>query len=221
MAKLQYLEDKRKEEPARTAADREEEKEERGVQGSESRRGEGEGRVRMMEERRVEIIRTHREAGVGEEVLHVQGEKGEVFDESPEPKGRGEAEGGQKHRERTVATTSPESQKHLKSVEDNTVTTTLHLPVHPPLDHDVEILTKHLLEAQEEADRQTLVIQDLRSKLAEQSKKTWEAEQKLVVLEAEMQRLKKATESLGEARRQIEVWLEGRREMLRWWMFRF
>ncbi|XP_029021047.1 coiled-coil domain containing 88A [Betta splendens] len=209
VTKLQCLEDKRKDEPARTPH-REEEKEERGVQGSESRRGEGEGRVRMMEERRVEIIRTQREAGVGEEVLHVQGEKGEVCDEMMEPKRRGEAEGGQQHREKqekepTAAPTSPETPKHLKSPDDNTVTTAAHPDVHPPSDLNAEILTKHLQEAQDEADRQEAVIQDLRSRLAEQSRKSWEAEQTLVVLEAEMQRLRKASESLGEARRQIEV----------------
>lgn len=213
VTKLQHLEDKMKEELVRKP-DREGEKEERGVQGSESCRGEGEGRVRMMEERerRVEIIRTQREAGVGEEVLHVQGDKGELCDEKMEPKSRGEAEGGQKDREKrekekTAATTSPETQKHPKSVEDNTVTTTAHLTICPPLGPDVELLTNRLQEAQEEADRHAIVVQDLRSKLAEQSRKTWEAEQKLVVLEAEMQRLKKAAESLGEARRQIEVWM--------------
>ena len=77
----------------------------------------------------------------------------------------------------------------------------------------MELLTTQLQEAQEEADRQATVAQDLRSKLGEQSKKTWEAEQRLVVLEAELQHLKKAAESLGEARRQIEVcmygWIEG------------
>ncbi|KAK1904507.1 Protein Daple [Dissostichus eleginoides] len=62
-----------------------------------------------------------------------------------------------------------------------------------------------LLEAQEEAERQAMVAQDLRSNLGEQSRRSWEAEQRLVVLEAELQRLKRAAESLGDARRQIEV----------------
>lgn len=211
VTRLQHLEDKRKEEGVRKP-DREDKKGERGVQGSESCRGEGEGRVRMMEERerRVEIIRTQRESGVGEEVFRVQGGKGEQCDVEMEPKRRGEAEGGQKERgkrekEHTAATTSSETQKHQKSVDDNTVT----IPAHQAeLGPDVELLTKQLQEAQEETDRQATVAQDLRSKLTEQSRKTWEAEQRLVVLEAELQRLKKAAESLGEARRQIEVRVE-------------
>lgn len=219
MTRLQHLEDKRKEEGVRKP-DREDEKGERGVQGSESCRGEGEGRVKMMEERerRVEIIRTQREAGVGEEVLRVQGGKGEPCDVEMEPKRRGEAEGGQKDREKqekehTAATTSSETQNHQKSVDDNTVTIPAHQAVLGP---DVELLTKQLQEALEEADRQAVVAQDLRSKLAEQSRKTWEAEQRLVVLEAELQPLKKAAESLGEARRQIEVRVDEWKESRRW-----
>lgn len=216
VTKLQHPEDETKEERVRKP-DREEEEEkdevERGVQGSESRRGEGEGRVRMMEqrERRGEIIGTHREAGVGEEVLHLQGVKGEPCDE--ESKRRGEAEGGQKDKERkekergvkkepTEVTTSPEIQDHPNSVEEDTAA---DQAVCSQSRTDVEPLTLRLQEAQEEADRQAMVAQDLRSKLGEQSKKTWEAEQRLVVLEAELHHLKKAAESLGEARRQIEV----------------
>uniref|UniRef100_A0A3Q1HI90 Coiled-coil domain containing 88B n=1 Tax=Acanthochromis polyacanthus TaxID=80966 RepID=A0A3Q1HI90_9TELE len=160
-------------------------------------------------EKRAEIIGTQREAGVGEEILHVLGRKGEACDEQIQTKRRGEAEGGQKEREKqekvsepekdqTAATTSSEIQ-----VEDRTT------PSHPAVGSlsgpDVELLTKQLQEAQEEADRQVMVAQDLRSKLGEQSRKTWEAEQRLVLLEAELQRLKKAAESLVEARRQIEV----------------
>ncbi|XP_030253023.1 coiled-coil domain containing 88A [Sparus aurata] len=216
VTKLQHPEDETKEERVRKP-DREEEEEkdevERGVQGSESCRGEGEGRVRMMEqrERRGEIIGTHREAGVGEEVLHLQGVKGEPCDE--ESKRRGEAEGGQKDKERkekergvkkepTEVTTSPEIQDHPNSVEEDTAA---DQAVCSQSRTDVEPLTLRLQEAQEEADRQAMVAQDLRSKLGEQSKKTWEAEQRLVVLEAELQHLKKAAESLGEARRQIEA----------------
>lgn len=212
VSKLQHPEDKTKEERVRKP-DREDDEVERGVQGSESHRGEGEGRVRMMEqrERRGEIIGTRREAGVGEEVLHLQGEKGEPCDE--ESKRRGEAEGGQKDKERkekergvkkepTEVTASPEIQDHPKSVEEETAA---DQAVCSQSCTDVEPLTLRLQEAQEEADRQAMVAQDLRSKLGEQSKKTWEAEQRLVVLEAELQHLKKAAESLGEARRQIEV----------------
>ncbi|KAK2849021.1 hypothetical protein Q5P01_008855 [Channa striata] len=215
VTKLQDIEDKNKEV---RKLDRVNEKEERGVQGSESCRGEGEGRVRFLEEkeRRVEIIRTQREAGVGEEVLHVHGGRSEECHKEIEPKRRGEAEGGQKDREKqeqqhdlqkeqTEATTISVIQNHPKSREDNTVTTGAHQAVCSPSGPDVELLTNQLQEVQEEADRQTTVAQDLRSKLSEQIRKTWEAEQRLVVLEAELQRLKKAAEGLGEARRQIEV----------------
>ncbi|XP_051276442.1 coiled-coil domain containing 88A [Dicentrarchus labrax] len=222
VTKLQDLEDKRKEEREKKPDREEKEKEEkveRGVQGSESCRGEGEGRVRMMEERerRGEIIGTHREAGVGEEILHVRGGKEEPCDEEVESKRRGEAEGGQKEREKqakergikkeqTTVTTNLEIQKHPNSVEDKTETTaTDQAAVCSLSGPDVDLLTNRLLEAQEEADRRAMVAQDLRTKLGEQSKKTWEAEQRLVVLEAELQHLKKAAESLGDARRQIEA----------------
>ncbi|KAG8003976.1 Girdin, partial [Nibea albiflora] len=210
VTKLQHLEDKRKEEEVEKP-NKEEGKVERGVQGSEFCRGEGEGRVRMMEERerRGEIVGTHREAGVGEEILHVQGGKGEPYDEEGESKRRGEAEGGQKDREKqesgpkeeqNAVTTNSEIQKQPNIIEDNTDQAVHSLP-----GPDVELLTNRLQEAQEEADKQAVVAQDLRTKLGEQSKKTWEAEQRLVVVEAELQHLKKAAESLGEARRQIEA----------------
>lgn len=227
MTKLQHLEDKRKEEGVKKPDREEEEKVERGVQGSESFRGEGEGRVRMMEarERRGEIIGTQREAGVGEEVFHVQGGKGEPCDEEVESKRRGEAEGGQKDREKqekererkkeqTAVTTSSEIQRH-PSVEDITETAAADQAVCSLSGPDVELLTNRLQEAQGEADRQAMAAQDLRTKLGEQSRKTWEAEQRLVVLEAELQHLKKAAESLGDARRQIEVWMDGWKKMWR------
>ncbi|XP_018515745.1 coiled-coil domain containing 88A [Lates calcarifer] len=218
MTKLQHLEDKTKEEEKTKPDTEETDNGERGVQGSESSRGEGEGRFRMMEgrERRGEIIGAQREAGVGEEVLHIQGKKSELSDEEIEPKRRGEAEGGQKERERqekenelkkeqTAVTTSSEVQKHPKSVEDDTESAAADQAVCSLPAPDVELLTTRLQEAEEEVDRQATAAQDLRSKLGEQSRKTWEAEQRLVVLEAELQHLKKAAESLGEARRQIEV----------------
>lgn len=219
VTKLQQLEVKTKEEGVKIPDREEEEKVERGVQGSESFREEGEGRVRMLEEkeRRGEILGTQREAGVGEEVLHGQGAKGEPCDEEVKSKRRGEAEGGQKDRqekqekererkkEQTAITTSSEIQKHPQSVEGDTETTAADQAVCSLPRPDVELLTNQLQEAQEEADRQAMVAQDLRSKLGEQSRKTWEAEQRLVVLEAELQHLKKAAQSLGDARRQIEV----------------
>lgn len=222
-----HLEDKRKEEIVEEQVIEKEggeENVERGVGRFESCREEGEGRVRMMEERerRGEIIGTQREAGVGEEVLHVQEGKGGLYDEEVETKRRGEAEGGQKDRQKEekqrklkgeeVLVTNSGIQKHPESVENNTA---VHQTVCSLSAVDVEILTNRLKEAQEEADRQTVVAQDLRSKLGEQSRKTWEAEQKVVVLEAELQHLKKAAESLGDTRRQLEVWMSRR------WMDKF
>nr|XP_046262010.1 coiled-coil domain containing 88A [Scatophagus argus] len=215
VTKLQHLEDK-EEKLKKPDTEEEEEKVKRGVQGCNSYREEGEGRVRLMaeSERRSEIIGTHREAGVGEEIL--QGGKREPPNEEVESKRRGEAEGGQKDREKqekergikqqhTAVTTSSEIQTHPKSADDRTVTPATDQAEYSLSAPDVELLAKQLQEAQEEADRQATVAQDLHSKLGEQSKKTWEAEQRLVVLEAELQHLKKAAESLGDARRQIEA----------------
>lgn len=225
VTKLQHLEDKRKEDLRKQ--DKEEKEMERGVQGGESCRGEGEGRVRAIAEmeKREKVTRSQREAGVGEEVLCVQGEKAEPCGEEMEPRLRGEAEGGQKdrnkrekeheiQRKQIPSTTSSDIQQHLKSVEDTIAAKQACVPSGP----DVELLTNLLQEAQEEADRQAALAQDLRSKLAEQSRKSWEAEQRLVVVEAELQRLKKAAECLGEARRQIEVRLNERIEELKWRM---
>lgn len=186
-----------------------EERVERGVQGAESLRGEGEGRVRVTEERerRGDLIRTPREAGVGEELLFVRGERGEKPQEEVEPSSRGEAEGGQKDREKQERGRGAEKQDAgvRKSSQDEADVPVGELTVNQQPGPDVEPLTLRLQEAQQEADRQTQVAQDLRSKLGEQSKRTWEAEQRLVVVEAELQHLKKAAESLAEARRQIEV----------------
>uniref|UniRef100_A0A3B4UXW5 Coiled-coil domain containing 88B n=1 Tax=Seriola dumerili TaxID=41447 RepID=A0A3B4UXW5_SERDU len=125
-------------------------------------------------------------------------------------KRRGEAEGGQKNRERQEKESDLKEEQialtsSTKSTQDTTETSAADQAACALPAPDVELLTTRLQEAQEEADRQATVAQDLHSKLAEQSRKTWEAEQRLVVLEAELQRLKKAAESLGEARRQIEV----------------
>lgn len=215
-AALQKSEDESREE---RRTHRDEERVQRGVQGAESLRGEGEGRVRAAEERerRGDLIRTPREAGVGEELLLVQGERGEKPEEEVEADRRGEAEGGQKDREKQEQGRGKEEEEQdpgaLKSsgAEADAPAaerTSASLP-----GPDVEPLTQRLQEAQQEADRQTLVAQDLRSKLGEQSKRTWEAEQRLVVLEAELQHLRRAAESLAEARRQIEVGgLSGERE---------
>lgn len=214
VTKLQHLDDKRKEEMVEKPDREEEEKVERGVQGSESCRGEGEGRVRMVEERerRGEIIGTHREAGVGEEILHTQEGKGEPLDEEVESKRRGEAEGGQKEREKQEkekALKKEQTAATTRNKEESTETTVADQALRSLSGPDLELLTNRLQEAQEEAERQASAAQDLRSKLGEQSKKTWEAEQRLVVLEAELPHLRKAAESLGDTRRQIEVWMDG------------
>ncbi|KAM8907853.1 coiled-coil domain containing 88A isoform 2-T3 [Spinachia spinachia] len=220
LIKPRQIEEKRKVEGEKMAdrkEEEEEEKTERGVRGFESCRGEGEGRVRMMGVREGggEIIVTQREAGVGEEILHIEGEKKEEpCDEEIESKGRGEAEGGQiekekeeiqSKKEQTDVAASSEIQDPPESLEDNTETTCADPPVGSLPGADVELLTHRLHEAHQEAEHQAMVAQELRSKLGQQSKKTWGAQQRLVVLEAELQRVKKATESLGDARRQIEV----------------
>ncbi|XP_061756165.1 coiled-coil domain containing 88A isoform X2 [Nerophis ophidion] len=165
----------------------------RGVQGSESCRGEGEGMVRLMEEkeRRQEMVVTQREAGVGEEVLHVGGKAGEEI----LPKGREEAEGDQVDMQKEEAPLDIHQQPKDRETRQEP----------PAADQVVGRLSGSLLEAQKEADRQALVAQDLRTELAMQSRKTWEAEQRLVLLEAEMQRLRNAADNLQEARRQMEV----------------
>lgn len=200
---MQHLSSKRRE----GSEEEEEEKVERGVQGAESCRGEGEEKMRLMVERRGEIIGTHREAGVGEEVLHAQGVAEETPEKVVESHRRGEAEGGQKDREKqetkdsgatTCAKAADSFQNNAAIPAAGQANTSLCRP-------EVELLTTQLQEAQDEADRQAQAAQDLRSKLAEKSKRTWEAEQRLVVLEAEQQHLKKAAESLADARRQIEV----------------
>lgn len=211
LRKLQHLKDKKtKEQEGVAKPGREEEEVVRGVQGSETPRGEGEGRVRIMVERekRGEMMGTRREAGVGEEGLHVLGGRGEICDEEMEIKRRGEAEGGQKEvdkrdkeSEQKLETSRPE---HLKPPMEET-SDTAHLTVCSLPAPDVALLTNRLQRSQEEVDRQAELVQDLRFKLGEQSRRTWEAEQKLVLVEAELQRLKKAAESLVEARRQIEV----------------
>lgn len=198
LSEMQHLGGKRVE-------DRKEEvKGERGVQGAESCRGEGEGKVRMMEERRREIIGSQREAGVGEEVLHAQGVAGETCEKAAVSHRRGEAEGGQKDREKQDNGVTPCS-KPPETLQNDAAITAADQPAASPCRPDLELLTLRFQEAQEEADRQAKAAQDLHSKLAEQSKRTWEAEQRLVVLEAEHQHLKKAAESLADARRQIEV----------------
>uniref|UniRef100_G3PXK5 Coiled-coil domain containing 88B n=1 Tax=Gasterosteus aculeatus aculeatus TaxID=481459 RepID=G3PXK5_GASAC len=185
----------------------------------EKRKVEGEKKPNCKEEEVVEDEKEEeekeKERGIQgyEEIVHVEGENEERCDEEIESKRRGEAEGGQIEKvkeiqlkkEQTAVATSSEIHDPPKGLENNTETTCADQAVCSLPGADVELLTKRLQEAHEEAEQQAMVAQDLRSKLGEQSKKTWGAEQRLVVLEAELQRLKKAAESLGDARRQIEV----------------
>ncbi|XP_061581562.1 coiled-coil domain containing 88A [Cololabis saira] len=212
----QHLNDKTKEEAVKKEGSEGEEKVMRGVQGSDSCRGDGEEVVKLMERspKRGETIGTQREAGVGEEHLRVQGGRNEPCEKKTHTKRRGEAEGGQKEREiqnkdserkqeQTSVTASSEIPKHC--TENYKDIESIHQALCSLSGPDMELLTKRLQEVQEEADHQAKLAQDTRSKLGEQSRRTWEAEQKLVLVEAELQRLKKAAESLVEARRQIEA----------------
>ncbi|XP_068181188.1 coiled-coil domain containing 88A isoform X2 [Antennarius striatus] len=219
LSKMQHREDKRKEKIVKESKRKEKEKVQKEVQDSKCYRGE-EVRVMVESESRREVIGIPRESGVGEEVVEVQESDG---DEEVEFKWRGEAEGGQEDREKqeaerrikveqTAVTSSSETHKPPQSTrtEDNTRTTAADQLICSPSGPDVQFLMKSIHEAQEETDRQAMVAQDLRFKLGEQSKKTWEAEQKLKVLEAEIQHLKKTAEGLGDARKQIEaLQLEG------------
>ncbi|XP_045580093.1 protein Daple isoform X3 [Salmo salar] len=211
-----------------------EERGERGVQGSESSRGEGEGTARrgLDSERGANIIRTQREAGVGAELLHPEEIEVQVEDQVLKPKKREEEGEKEIGRERDIKHVKNDKEEDLgkadinqkeiedpypateeeklpktkyeekeKSVEKKSVDKDVCVFPGP----DVERLASELQHALEQADRQASVAQDLHSKLVEQSRKAWEAEQRLVLLEAEGQRLRKATESLAEAKRQIEV----------------
>ncbi|XP_067313377.1 coiled-coil domain containing 88A isoform X2 [Pseudorasbora parva] len=142
------------------------------------------------------VIKAQREDGEGGEGGDVilSERKKKVIDEM-NSKERGEAE-GEKEIERKKDITEETSQLYSteaqKTEEDK-------------LSQDTLALHNQLQQALEEADKQTTLAQDLRSKLAEQMKKALEAEHKLVFLDAENQRFKKAAESLMEARKQIEV----------------
>ncbi|RVE67422.1 hypothetical protein OJAV_G00102790 [Oryzias javanicus] len=158
---------------------REDEEIVRGVQGCESCRIEGQGWVRLMEDREKtgEVIGSQREAGVGEEGLHAQEGRCKPCEIEIQAKRRGEAEGGQKERhkwdkdgepkeEQAVMTAGseipkPPTEDYVEVKDTNSAVCALSGP-------DVELLTKQLQEAQEEVDRQVELGQNLRSKLAKQ-----------------------------------------------------
>ncbi|XP_046876479.1 coiled-coil domain containing 88A isoform X2 [Hypomesus transpacificus] len=237
LTKKQQHQEEKEEQVEQVAVVEKEEREgkmKRGVLGSESSRGEGEGTGQRVEEdeRGADVMTTQREAGVGEEIGHVKKTEGEEEEEAVRPQTRGEAEGqkekeraskettnapsgteedlgkGDTMRDQTPPTSSTSStpkmvetkEEKKEKIEEHPDRPTCSLP-----GPDVEHLSSQLHDAQEEAERQATLAQDLRTKLGEQSRKAWEAEQRLVLLEAEGQRLRKAAENLGEARRQIEV----------------
>ncbi|XP_063046686.1 coiled-coil domain containing 88A [Engraulis encrasicolus] len=194
-----------------------------------TRRGEGEGKDMRKEEklrgvegeeeeenRTKEVIRATREEGEGEEVLHHQKkERKKTEDEEAmevKSKDRGEAEGEKKmERRKESAPTCQQAveEEEREMTEDKTPKPETAVEEEQVMDPtpivDTSLLAAQLQEAQEEADRQTAVAQDLRSKLGEQSKKAWEAEQRLVVLEAQTQRLRKSADMLADARKQNEA----------------
>ncbi|XP_051505246.1 coiled-coil domain containing 88A isoform X2 [Myxocyprinus asiaticus] len=202
---LEELRTKQKQEDLeaeRTVTEGKEEKREiipRGeCEGNDTKREKQDGK----EERERDIIKAQREDGEGvEEDSIILSERKKKGINEMKTKERGEAEGEKEFDKKDITgeTSQPlecntEAQKTTQkeeTEEDNfsLYTLTLH---------------QQLQQALEEANRQSTLAQDLRSKLAEQSKKVLEAEHKMVFLEAENQRLKKAAKSLMEARKQIE-----------------
>ncbi|XP_077465760.1 coiled-coil domain containing 88A isoform X2 [Stigmatopora argus] len=184
-AKLRHAQDKRDHAGVEPSPREDGEKEEGDVRGSQSSRGQGEGMVRFAEEmeRGQEVVVTQREAGVGEEVLHVQGGKVQAQREEIQAKRREEAEGD--HRDAQELNTPEPGLFDLQTEgsQDTALAGCLR----------------------EEADRQTQEVRDLRTRLGEQDRKTREAEGRLALLEMELRRLRNAAENLGEARRQIQV----------------
>ncbi|TRY54743.1 hypothetical protein DNTS_031266 [Danionella cerebrum] len=146
-------------------------------EGNDTRRGKHDGVT-------IKVQREDGEGGEGGDMIHIERQKKDKMNS----KERGEAE-GEKEAERNNKNDTVE-RSQVKSGEEDKSTLALH---------------SQLQKALEEADRQSTVALDLRSKLAEQAKKVLEAEHKLVFLEAENQQLKKAAESLVETRKQLEM----------------
>ncbi|XP_052010341.1 girdin-like [Xyrauchen texanus] len=187
----------------RTVTEGKEEKKEiilRGeCEGKDTKREKEDGK----EEREQDIIKAQREDGEGGEggsVILCERKKKVIVDMKTKERGETEGEKDIDKKDVTEETFQPseyntEAQKTTQKEETE----------EDQFSMDTLILHQQLQQALEEADRQSTLAQDLRSKLAEQSKKVLEVEHKMVLLEAENQRLKKAAESLMEARKQIEV----------------
>ncbi|KAK3535876.1 hypothetical protein QTP70_021175 [Hemibagrus guttatus] len=164
------------------------------------------------EKRKEEMMRAQREDGEGEEVLLK--ERKEETTNDIATKERGEAEGekwtGTGKNKIEIMTPKEESksddkipiqkgkqEEEVRKMEVDVEVDKLHREIHA--------LSTQLQQAVEEADQQANLVQELQSKLGEQTKKSRETEQKLALLEIESQRLRKAAESLTEARKQIEI----------------
>lgn len=178
-------------------------------------RGECEGKdmgkeedANKREKRKEEMMRAQREDGEGEEVLLK--ERKEETKNDTETKERGEAEGEKWTGTGKTESITPkeenksEDQIPIQKGKQQEEVREMEVEV-DKLHREKHALSTQLQQAVEEADQQANLIQELHSKLGEQTKKTWETEQKLALLEVESQRLRKATENLTEARKQIEV----------------
>lgn len=178
-------------------------------------RGECEGKDLGKEEeadkretRKEEMMRAQREDGEGEEVLLK--ERKEESKNDIDTKERGEAEGEKwTGKDKTQSMTPKEESKSYNKIpiqkgkqEEEMREMEVKMD---KLHREIHALSTQLQQAVEEVNQQANLVQELQSKLGEQTKKSWEAEQKLALLEVESQRLRKAAESLTEARKQIEV----------------
>lgn len=162
------------------------------------------------EKRKREMMRVQREDGEGEEVL--LREKKEETKNDTETKERGEAEGekwsgtGIDKTENMAPKEESKSNDQIPTQKGKQEVVVREMEIEvDKLHKEIHALSTQLQQAVEEADQQANLVQELQSKLGEQTKKTWETEQKLALLEVESQRLRKAAESLTEARKQIEV----------------
>ncbi|GAA6064877.1 coiled-coil domain containing 88A isoform X1 [Tachysurus ichikawai] len=180
-------------------------------------RGECEGKDMGKEEadkrqkRKEEMMRAQREDGEGEEVL-LKERKGETNNDI-ERKERGEAEGekwtgtGKNKIENMTPEEESKSDDQIsiqKGNQEEEEVRKMEVEV-DKLHREIYALSTQLQQAVEEADQQAKLVQELHSKLGEQTKKSRETEQKLALLEVESQRLRKTAESLTEARKQIEI----------------
>lgn len=151
------------------------------------------------EERKEEIIKTLREDGEGGEGGDViLGERKKKVRDEMKSRERGEAEGEKEIQKKDIT-------EEISQHSADTQTITQMETGEEKFSQETLDLHNQLQQALEEVDRRATLAQDLRSRLAEQSKKVLEAEHKMVYLEAENQRLKRAAETLTEARKQIEV----------------